>query len=227
MPTARWIVPSIFSSKPTFFVKRLDPGVAADPELAEPPRALVRVERAEQELLPVGRRSPRRSGRCSNTSRTPGDLVAEVHRRELAEGDLALGRVLDRRVEDLAARHVDVPVLDRARAAPTSESVRSVRSPTIRTSLGRVEDRRRSRAIRLASASQSSSTAPKTNSSYSLERHPRLLRRGVRRVLADHPRHLHRHLTPAERLDPLLEEAAPLVGEVGAVARRSRARRSR
>ena len=59
--------------------------------------------------------------------------MAEVDGRELAEGDLALGRVLDRRVEDLAAGHVDVPVVDGPRR-PASESVRSVRSPTIRTS---------------------------------------------------------------------------------------------
>ena len=136
----------------------LDPRVAADPELAEPPRALVGVERPEQELLAVG------GARLDDPAALehephPGDLVAEVDRRELAEGDLALGRVLDRRVEDLAAGHVDVPVLDRAACGPASESVRSVRSPTIRTSLA-ASNRAAIAPIRLASASQSSSTAP-------------------------------------------------------------------
>ena len=63
-------MPSIFSSKPTFFVKRLDPGVAADAELAEPPRALVRVERAQQELLADARARVDDPAR-SKTSRAP------------------------------------------------------------------------------------------------------------------------------------------------------------
>jgi len=35
LPTARWTVPSIFSSNATFFMKRWSAGVAADAELAQ------------------------------------------------------------------------------------------------------------------------------------------------------------------------------------------------
>ena len=48
-PSARWTVPSIFSSKSCPHVP-LDPGVAADPELAEAARALVGVEQRPQEV---------------------------------------------------------------------------------------------------------------------------------------------------------------------------------
>ena len=63
VPIARWIVPSIFSSKSVFFMCALDARVAADAELAEPARALVGVERAEQELLVARLRMPRRCAR--------------------------------------------------------------------------------------------------------------------------------------------------------------------
>ena len=54
----------------------------------------------------------------------PVELVTEVDRGELGERDLSFGRVLHRRVEDLAARHVDVAVVDGAR--PPGERQRQV-----------------------------------------------------------------------------------------------------
>jgi hypothetical protein len=49
-------VPSIFSSKSVFRRCRWMPGLQPIPKLAEPPRALVGVERADQELLVRPRR---------------------------------------------------------------------------------------------------------------------------------------------------------------------------
>src|SRR5580765_2231343 len=82
-----------------------DAGVAADPELAEVASALVEVERLQQELL-VGRGrrlddAPSLEAKCDS-----GDLPPVVDGRKLAEDDLAFGRILDRREEELAAWHV-------------------------------------------------------------------------------------------------------------------------
>ena len=72
----------------------VDAVVGADSELAQPARALVRVERLEQELLvSLGGRVDDRPS--SNRSFTPDDLAAAVD-RGIAEGDLAVRRVLDR-----------------------------------------------------------------------------------------------------------------------------------
>ena len=203
----------------------LDARVAADPELAEPARALVGVERLEQEVL-AGRGAIASTIRpCSKTKPDARDLVAEVDRRELAEGDLALGRVLDRRVEDLAARHVDVAVVDRPAAA--GERERQVGPLADDPHLvGRVEDRGDpGHPPRLGVPVEQHGAEDELL--VLRERHPRLLGRGVRRVLADHPRHLHRHLPAAERLDPLLQELAALVRRGRSPRGRSRAPRSR
>ena len=142
--------------------------------------------------------------------------MAEVQRRELAEGDLSLGRVLDRRVEDLPARHVDVPVVDGAAAA--RQRKRQVGALADDADLARGVEPSGDRAHPPRLGIPVEQHGAEDEVLVLGERHPRLLRRGVRRVLADHPRHLHPHLPPAERLHPLLEEAAALVGEVGAVA---------
>src|SRR5581483_5800381 len=85
----------------------LDPGVAADPELAEAARALVGVERGEQELLVPRRRRVDHLARLEAQPHALAD-VPLVGGRELRELDDALGGVLDGRVEELAARHVVV-----------------------------------------------------------------------------------------------------------------------
>ena len=94
----------------------LDPRVAADPELAEPPRALVGVERGDQELLVRPSPTPRRPCRPRSEAHALADR-ALVDGGELGVLDHALGRVLERRGEELAARHVVVRVVDEAAAA--------------------------------------------------------------------------------------------------------------
>ena len=93
----------------------LNTGVAADPELAEAPCALVGVERVDQEVLAGARGGVDDAPRLEHEART-FDLLPVVDGGELGELDHAFGRILDRRVEDLPARHVHVPVLDRAGA---------------------------------------------------------------------------------------------------------------
>ncbi len=83
----------------------LDARVAPDPELAQPACALVGVERAEQELLVARRRGVDDATALEAEAHTR-DLVAEVAGRILRVADRAFGRVLDRRIEDLPARHV-------------------------------------------------------------------------------------------------------------------------
>ena len=99
-----------------------DPGVAADPELAEAARALVAVERLEQ-VRP--RSCPRRRRRRlppSNRSRIPVSSAPEVHGRELGEGDRPLRGVLDRAAEELAARDVRAAGVDLHRRAPRARA---------------------------------------------------------------------------------------------------------
>src|SRR5205814_10082541 len=69
-----------------------------------------------EEVLPAPRRCVDDPPALEDEPRAV-DLVAEVDGGKLAELDHALGRILELRVEDLAARHVYVPVVDRA-AAP-------------------------------------------------------------------------------------------------------------
>ena len=100
-----------------------DPGIAADPELAEPPRALVRIENREQMVFAVGRA---RSDDDAAPELEPraGDVAALVDRRELGERDDALGRVLHRPEEELARRHVAQAVVDRR--LPTLDRERQI-----------------------------------------------------------------------------------------------------
>ena len=84
-PIARWTVPSIFSSKSVFRMWLWMPGIAADPELAEPARALVGVEHAEQELL-VGRRARLDDPAALEAEADVPDLVVQVARRILRVG---------------------------------------------------------------------------------------------------------------------------------------------
>ena len=95
LPSARWTVPSIFSSKSVFFMCRVIPGLQPMPSSPEPAGALVEVELLEQELL-VGLRRGVDDLPALEAEADPAHLAAAVDRRELAEDDLALGRVLDR-----------------------------------------------------------------------------------------------------------------------------------
>src|SRR5919108_1896905 len=99
----------------------LDARVAADAVLAQDPRALVPVELGDERLLVGGRR------RLHDLA----VLVAHTHalhevgllvRGVLEEADDALRRVLDRTVEDLAARHIRVAVVDLALTAGEAEA---------------------------------------------------------------------------------------------------------
>ena len=125
-----------------------DPGVAADPELAEPPRALVRIEHREQMVLAVvGARSD--DDAAPELEPRAGDVAALVDDGELGERDVALGRVLHRPEEELARRACLRGRVDRRRPDPRCESVRSVSAPTIRTSLARRSARRSGASARL------------------------------------------------------------------------------
>ena len=118
----------------------------------------------------------------------PDALVppAEVRGRVLAEGDHALGRVLDRRVEELAAGHVACARRRSAPPRPASESVRSV------------SGRRCARARRRRSAPRSGASArpprpsragrPRTGRPRSRRREPRLLRERLGRERTRDPR---------------------------------------
>src|SRR5918994_5618692 len=99
----------------------LDAGIAADPVLAEDPRALVTVELREERLL-VARR--RRLDDLAALVAHPDvlDQIRLLVRGVLDEADRALGRLLDRAVEDLAAGHVRVAVVDLALAPREAES---------------------------------------------------------------------------------------------------------
>ena len=82
-----------------------DPRIAAEAELAEAARAVVRREDLLQELLAlVGARLDDLAG--TEDEPRPDDVVAEVDGRELRVGDHALGAVLQRAVEHLAVGHV-------------------------------------------------------------------------------------------------------------------------
>ena len=97
LPTARWTVPSIFSSNATFLHVALDPRVAADAELPQPTRAVVGVEYFEQELLSQLRRRDDDPA-VLELEAHPGDLAPVVDGRELRELDHAVRRILDGRL---------------------------------------------------------------------------------------------------------------------------------
>ena len=88
-----------------------DAGVAPDPELAEAARAFVDVERLDQVVLVrLGRGVDDHAAREREAD--TGDLAAPVDRREVAERDLTLGRVLDRAAEELASGQVGAQRVD-------------------------------------------------------------------------------------------------------------------
>src|SRR5206468_299636 len=79
-----------------------DARVAADPELAEAPGALVAVEDLDQEVLVRVRRRVDHAA-VLEAETDAGDLPARVDGGELGEGDRPGRRVLERRVEELPA----------------------------------------------------------------------------------------------------------------------------
>ena len=86
------------------------------------------------------------------------DLAAGVDAGELGELDRALGGVLDRRVEDLAARHVRAAGVDHSLAALEADP--EVGSGRDDAHLVAASNTSLIRPIRSRSASQSISTAP-------------------------------------------------------------------
>src|SRR4029078_785950 len=80
----------------------LDPGVAADPQLAEDARALVAVECLEQDVFSAGGRGLDDATAAVDHPHAL-DLVRLLERRELREVDDALRRVLHRAGINLAA----------------------------------------------------------------------------------------------------------------------------
>src|SRR5262245_43495810 len=88
----------------------LDAGVAADAELTEHTSTFIDVERPHQYLfVRSGRRFHDTAALVSHAHAV--DDLRILDSRVLGEGDETLGRVLDRTVENLAARHVHVPVV--------------------------------------------------------------------------------------------------------------------
>ena len=140
-----------------------DAGVGTDPELADAPRALVGVERLEQErLLGVGGGVDDPS--ALEAQPDPAQLAPAPELRELGERDRALGGVLDR-----DSRRTRRRACCRCRRPPPSAARRA-------TAAGRCRRRRcapprrrrtapRSATAARCSASQSSSTAPYRKSS--------------------------------------------------------------
>ena len=88
-----------------------DAAVAADAELSDPPGAVVRIQHGDEVALAPAR------GRVDDATALepqpdPLESSAEVRRRILPERDHTLSRVLERTEEELAAGHVQVPVVD-------------------------------------------------------------------------------------------------------------------
>ena len=93
LPTARWTVPSIFSSNATFFMKRWMPGlqpIPSSPSRRAPSSVSSMRSRNSSPLAP----SVDDASALEDEAHAD-DLVAVVDGRELAELDDALGRVLD------------------------------------------------------------------------------------------------------------------------------------
>ena len=92
-----------------------DARVAADPELAEPARALVGVEHLQQELL-VGGGGGVDDASAVEAEPDSGHLAAVVDGRKLGEADLSLGGVLEWASEELAAGQIGTERIDFHRA---------------------------------------------------------------------------------------------------------------
>src|SRR5581483_11247857 len=166
-----------------------DPLVAADPELADEARAVVHRQRREQRLLALlGVRvlDPTRAERQPDAV----DCAAVELRRDV-EQNRPLGRVLDRREEELAARHVREAAVDLA--LPARERELQVRvladDPHL---LRRVEPLVQAlhRPGLLVPVAQAGAVEEVLEVG---EPHPRLLRQRVRRKLAADPGDLVRH----------------------------------
>src|SRR5581483_4771489 len=97
-----------------------DPLVAADPELAQDTRSIVGVERLHESLL-APRRRRLDDAPSAEHEPDPLDPRAVELRRELAERDLALGRVLDRPQEELAPREVQLAHVEEGLAPADTE----------------------------------------------------------------------------------------------------------
>src|SRR5438067_7278168 len=97
-----------------------DPRIAADAELADPAGTLVAVEQRVERRL-VLRRRRLHDAAAAKDEPDARELMALVARRELRELDPALRRVLERRVEELPARHVRMPLVDLAVATREAE----------------------------------------------------------------------------------------------------------
>src|ERR687887_650545 len=102
-----------------------DSRVAADPELAEAPRAVVEVEHLDQEVLVRLRRGVHDLA-VLEAEPDALDLASAVDRWELGKRDRAGRRVLERRVEELPARDVGAACVDEPRAA--GEAQRQIRA---------------------------------------------------------------------------------------------------
>ena len=175
---------------------------------------MVRVERPDQEVLAA-------RGRCLDNPAMLEDeanarhLVAVVDRGKLGERDLAFDRVLDRRVEDLAARHVDVAIVHRSAAAGERErQVGPVADDSHLVGPSKIS-RDPGHPLELGVPVEENGAVDELLELR--ERQPRLLGGRIGRVLADHPRDIHRHLPAPERLETLLEKLSALVREVGSL----------
>ena len=96
LPMARWIVPSIFSSKSVLRMCVLDSGVAADPELAEHGRALVHRQHLLEEVLVSSSAADLNGSAVLEAQTRAVDVASVVVGGVLREGHEAVGGVLHR-----------------------------------------------------------------------------------------------------------------------------------
>ena len=115
-----------------------DPGVAADPELAEPARALVGVEQLEEELLLVARPRRRRRARLE-AEPDPGRARGPVYTAGNSENAITPSAESSTGLQKNSPPGMFAPPASTSAVRPARLSVRSVPAPTIRTSLGGVE----------------------------------------------------------------------------------------
>ena len=163
------------------------PGVAADAELAESPGSFVGVQRLVEEVLVCVRRRLDHEAALELEPHV-GEFAAGVDRGELAEEDLALGRVLQRAAEELAAGHVRSAGVDLHLAPGDPEPEVRARADDAHL-LGGIEPVGvASHALLLGLPVEQHGAEEEVGEL--VRRHPRLLRQRRRRILALDPRHL-------------------------------------
>ena len=190
-------MPSIFSSKSDVLHVARDAGVAADAELADAPCAFVPIERCAWRMssprVAVADDLARRRTRAG-CPRAPGPSYTAGYSENVIT---PRAESLDRREEELAARHVLVPVVDLAVAAV--ERDREVGALADDADLGRGVEAVGVAAHPLALGVPVEQARAEDDLRELVERQAGLLGERVRRVLAADPRDLGRHRCAGRR----------------------------